>query len=433
MKIVHLCESDVAGGAARAAFRLHTALTRAGTDSSMVVGRKVSGDARVRPVVSRVGKKIQERLDRLPRRLLRTTNETHMSPAWIGSRAPTLVNRLAPDLVHLHWIGKGFLRPEQIPQLRAPLVWSLHDMWAFSGAEHYVGACTRYRDGYRRDNRPSFERGFDLNRWVWQRKQRAWRGLADLTLFPVSEWLAARARESVLFRDRPIEVLHNAIDPVEFQPRDRADARRQLGLPAHIPLLLFGALDATRDRRKGFDLLLAALRELRGATLSFELVVFGNSVGAMRGDHAGLKTHYLGEISEAGQLAQVYSACDVVVVPSREEAFGQTALEALACGTPVVAFRVGGLPEVVVHGTSGYLATPADACDLAAGIHELLRAAGTDRGRQLAGAGRAQVEQRFTLEIQAARCRKLYAGILDRTAPAGAAVQALPDPALALP
>lgn len=412
VKVVHLCESDGGGGAALAAFRLHGALKSHRIDSSMLVGRKVSGDEKVASVVSPVKKHLLERLDRLPCKLLRTTNLTHLSPGWIGTSACKRANRLRPDLVHLHWLGKGFVQIEQLPLIHAPLLWSLHDMWAFAGGEHYVGNCIRYRDGYHLTNRPEFEKGFDLNRWIWRRKRRGWSSIPHLTLLPVSAWLADRVRESALFRDRPIEILYNALDATVFQAGDRAQARRELGLPAAKPLILFGAVDGTKDARKGFDLLDAALRALRSDGRELELVVFGNGT-APHSPNASFRTHYLGQIYDQARLSTVYRACDAMVVPSREESFGQTAMEALACGTPVASFRVGGLPEIVDHEVSGYLAAPYDVDDLAAGILSLLQSVGTDRGTEMARAARGTIERKFTLEIQAQRCRKIYEAALE--------------------
>jgi glycosyltransferase involved in cell wall biosynthesis len=412
LKVVHLCESDGGGGAALAAFRLHSALKFQQVDSTMLVGRKVSADENVASVVSPLRKKLHERLDRLPRTLLRTSNPTHISPAWIGSSAWRQATQADPDLVHLHWICKGFVGIEQLQKIRAPLLWSLHDMWAIAGGEHYVGDCTRYRDGYAPANRPAFERGFDLNRWIWLRKRHAWSSIPHLTLLPVSAWLAERARESALFRNRPIEVLHNALDAAVFRPGDRVAARNELGLPPAKPLVLFGAVDGTKDARKGFDLLTAALRTLRSDGQQLELVVFGNGP-AQSQPELSFRTHYLGEIHDPVRLVSVYRACDAMVVPSREEAFGQTAMEALACGTPVAAFRVGGLPEIVAHKASGYLAKPFDVGDLAAGILWLLDAMGTPAGAELAGTARRTIEEGFTLEVQARRCRKIYETALE--------------------
>lgn len=416
MKVIHLSHQDQGGGAAVAASRLNRGLRALGVDSAMIVGRKSGADSSVTGCLTPWRTRALKHLDRLPRRFLRTPNQSLISSAWVGSSAWNAANQRRPDIAHLHWVCEGFLRVEAWRRLRAPIAVTLHDMWALAGGEHYVDGCTRYAQGYLAGNRPAGESGFDLNRWVWQRKMTAWSSLAHLTIFAVSRWMADRARASALFRERPIEVLHNGLDAGEFKPQDRLLARARWRLPPRSPLVLYGALEATGDRRKGFDLLAAALAQLRRQTAELELVVFGHApqAGSASRATAGFKTHYLGRIDEPARLASVYAACDVMVVPSREEAFGQTALESLACGTPVAAFRVGGLPDIVEHRTSGFLAEPFDTAELARGIAWILDQRGTPEGRRLAAAGRARVEQNFTLEIQAARCRELYRQMLER-------------------
>ncbi len=415
MRVIHLSHQDRDGGAAVAAWRLHQGLVAGGTESSMLVARKLGNDPAVSALPSGWGARWRKRMDGLPRRFLQTANQGLHSPAWVGAAAGQAVNRARPDLAHLHWINDGFVRAESLPQLAMPVVWSLHDMWAFAGAEHYVDGCQRYAAGYLPDNRPPGESGFDLNRWTWERKRKAWGNWTGLTLFAVSQWMADRARASVLFHDRPIKVLYNGIDERLFRPMDQAAARAAVGLPQHIPLILYGALDATSDRRKGFDLVGDALRQVHHHNDHLALAVFGNSPQAEQEQpaFAGLPTHYLGRIHDPARLAQIYAACDVMVVPSRQEAFGQTALEALACGTPVVAFRVGGLPEIVDHEVSGFLAPPFDTAELARGLVWLAGLRGSPTRARMAEAGRAKVLREFTLAIQARRCQALYGEIAD--------------------
>ncbi len=414
MKVTHLSHQDGKGGAAVATKRLHGGLRAIGVDSAMIVGRKFSADPSVESFLPPLGAKLLKRLDKWPRTFLRTRSQSLISPAWVGAPVWRAVNRRSPDIAHLHWVCDGFLRIEALNRLKAPIAWSLHDMWALGGGEHYVEGCGRYKDGYLAANRPAGESGFDLNRWVWRRKRRAWAAVPEITLFAVSHWLADRARESVLFRERPIEVLHNGLDAQVFKPQGQHAAREALGLPPRIPLVLYGALEATTDKRKGFDLLRDALGHLRARTAGLELVVFGNGpgAGAEGGRSEAFKTHYLGRIDDPSRLSTVYAACNVMVVPSRQESFGQTALEALACGTPVAAFRIGGIPEIVQHLRSGYLAEAFDTAELARGIQWILDRG--DGGRGLAAEGRATVEKKFTLAIQAQRCLELYGQILER-------------------
>jgi len=239
-------------------------------------------------------------------------------------------------------------------------------MWAFCGAEHYTED-HRWRDGYRRDNRPTHESGFDLNRWTWQRKRKHWQ--QPMHIVTPSQWLGDCVRESALMRDWPVSVVANPIDTERWKPLEQSLARELLGLPADLPLLMFGAMGGGRDPRKGFDLLLQALEHLRDdpGAQGMELVVLGQRAPQSL-PNLGFPIHYTGHLHDDLSLRALYSATDVMVLPSRQDNLPSTAVEAHACGTPVVAFNVGGLPDIVEQRQTGYLANPFDTEDLARGI-----------------------------------------------------------------
>jgi glycosyltransferase involved in cell wall biosynthesis len=220
-----------------------------------------------------------------------------------------------------------------------------------------------------------------------------------------SQWLAECARKSKLMQGWPVSVVNNALDTEVWRPVDKAHARALFGLPKDVPLLLFGALGGTADPRKGFDLLLAALENLRGKIDELELVVFGQLAPKELIDF-GFPVRYVGRLHDDLTLAILYSAVDVMVVPSRQEAFGQTASEAHACGTPVVAFDSGGLTDIVKHLQTGYLAMPFDPASLAEGIIWVL----SDRARHasLSVTSRQRALDRFSYPVVAEQYRKIY-------------------------
>jgi len=416
MKVLHISYSDLSGGAARATYRLHTGLRTRGVVSKMLVLDKVSDDPDVIAPTSNLGKgwsKISRYVEALPVKLLKTENHSLISPAWIGSNILKRQTAFEPDIIQLHWIGHELLRVEDISKFRPPIVWRLPDMWAFAGGEHYVQDCTRYQLGYLKNNRPKGEGGFDLNRWVWNRKLRAWKDISNLTIVTPSSWLAKCASSSYLFKDRRVEVIHNGLDPEQYKPIDKPLARELMKLPQDKQLILFGALGATSDRRKGFHLLQPALQCLSQSGLrgneNIEIVVFGSSQPENAID-LGFKSHYLGYLHDDISLALVYSAADVMLVPSIQEGFGQTASESLACGTPVVCFDSTGLKDIVDHQKNGYRAKCFSCEDLANGIAWVLQ--DEQRWQSLSRRAREKVEQEFTLEIQARRYLKLYQEVL---------------------
>lgn len=376
MKVLHVTYS-LDGGAGIACKRLHEALLKSGVDSNVLVARlgarstakKSVAFGNIRLFFNRVQNSL---LYRLSNKLL-DGQPRSISLFRTGLHKP--INAFNPDLVHLHWPCAEMIAIEEIARINAPIVWTLHDMWPFCGAEHYSDS-DRYISGYQKaeirdrhstESEVDVAKGsfVDIDRWVFKRKIRCWNAKLPSIVTP-SNWLAACARQSQLFRHQEVVAIPNCLDLNVFKPMQQEGCRQQLGLPMDKKLVLFGAFTPS-DHRKGGDLLQQSLSRIESPDL--ELVVFGAESGPRI---AGLTTHWLGSFKDEADLAQLYNAVDVITVPSRQEVFGQTASEPLACGVPVVAFDIGGLSDIVDHKTTGYLAKPFDADDLKDGIEYVL-------------------------------------------------------------
>jgi len=393
MIVRHLNYSDISGGAARAAYRLQQGLRRHQIDSLMAVDCKFSDDWSVEGPFGRLDKalaRLRPVVGAACVRLLKTKNAILHSPALLPSRWPKRLANLKSDILHLHWVCGEMISISEIGRLPGPVVWTLHDMWAFCGAEHYTEDF-RWREGYTPQNRPSYESRLDINRWVWERKRNYWK--RPFHIVTPSHWLGRCVRESALMKDWPVTVIPNALNTDVWAPAERSLARRLLGLPEDQPLVLFGAMGGGQNLIKGFDLLRASLAHLREQRSDLRLLVFGQST-PHEPDDLGFPVHYLGHLHDDLTLRILYSAADVMVVPSRQEAFGQTASEAHACGTPVVAFDTCGLPDIVSHRVTGYLARPFDAEDLAMGIEWVL--ADSTRLAELSHNARVEAVARFS-------------------------------------
>ena len=193
-------------------------------------------------------------------------------------------------------------------------------------------------------------------------------------------------------------------------PIDKKIAREKLGLPQEVSLILFGAIRGAADPRKGFDLLRAAIKELSKQEGMSELVIFGQSAPDQPID-LGFPIHYLGHLSNELDMQLAYSAADVLVAPSTQEVFGQTASEAHACACPAVAFEGTGLADIIDHQKTGYLARAGDVQDLAAGISWVLSSASQSNKINLAA--RARAVEKFSYPIVAQQYKSIYSKVLN--------------------
>lgn len=409
VKVLHLSSFDIAGGAARAAYRIHKGLQEVGVHSQMLVQYKRESSRAVEATEDKIVARVRSFFDST---LLKKYPQRHdlFSPQWFPDAIASKVAQINPNIINLNWVCNGFLRIETLAKLNRPLVWTLQDMWPFTGGCHYSQGCDRYKISC--GNCPQLNSGqeLDLSRSVWQRKAKAWKHL-NLTVVAPSEWMAKCVSASSLFQDVRVEVIPFGLDTTVFQPVDQRVARELLNLPQNKQLILFGAIDATGDTRKGFHLLQVALQQLSqsGWQDRVELVVFGASQPDKPID-LGFPIHYLGRLQDDLSLRIVYASADVMIAPSIEEAFGQTASESLACGTPVVVFTNTGLKDIVDHQQNGYVANYCDTQDLAKGIAWVL--ADAERYPGLRRAARQKAEREYAMATQANRYLSLFHEIL---------------------
>jgi len=413
MKILLLSRSDGRGGAFAAVFRLLEGLEKLGASCKMLVAEKTRGHEAViapKTTFAQIIVRLQPHLDKIPLWPYLKRTRTIFSPAVLPDGLSPRVSSHKPDIINLHWVACGFLRVETLMKFRRPIVWTLHDMWPFTGGCHYDEGCGRYRKecgncpqiGSRREN--------DLSNKIWTRKKRSWEGL-DITIVTPSRWLAECAKTSSLFGDRRIEVIPNGLDINIYKPMEKNLVRERLGLPQDKKLILFGAMNASSDRRKGFQFLEPALKKISEDSREYELVIFGSS-RPVNPPEFGLKLHYIGQLHDDVSLAMLYAAADVFVAPSVQDNLPNTVMESIACGTPVVAFNIGGMSDMIEHEKTGYLARPFDTDDLAQGIEWVLE--DDERHKRLCESARAKAVNEYSLDIQAKRYLNLYEEILEK-------------------
>jgi len=412
MKVLIVSTFDIQGGAARAAYRLHKSLLVQDIDSQMLVQNKSGDDFTIIVEDKKSIKyfnKLRPIIDSLPVRFYKNRLKTLFSSSWVGfSNIVDKINKIDPDIVHLHWICGGMIKIEDIARIKAPIVWSLHDMWAFTGGCHYDEGCGDYKNSCGNCKVLGSNKEKDLSRKVFKRKQKTYSQKQNMTIIGLSHWLQVVAKGSSLFNTKKVINLPNPIDTAIFKPFDREKARELWNLPKDKKLILFGAMSATSDSRKGFDELSEAMHKLTDRNVEF--VVFGSSEPKVS-QNFGFNTHYLGQLHDVASLVTLYSAVDVMIVPSLQENLSNAIMESLSCGTPVVCFNIGGNSDMVIHKENGYLAEPFNTTDLANGIEWVLN---TPNYKDLCKNAREKVVKEFDSKIVAKKYIALYNSILSK-------------------
>jgi glycosyltransferase involved in cell wall biosynthesis len=414
MKVVHIINADTRGGAPKAAYSLHKALLSAGIDSRMLVQRKFSNDDKVRSYNSSF---VQTQLtnsrmllDIIQMKLFTKEERGRFSFASIGKDISENPNVKEADVLHLHWINEGYLSLKSLKKLAGlgkPIVWTLHDMWAFTGGCHYSSGCKLYEDiccncPYLKN--PSSK---DLSTRLQQKKSEVYNELKP-HFITCSNWLAKTAKSSSLLKDYNVTAIPNPIDVDVYKPLDKKAIRKKLGLSENKKYILFGTLNINEER-KGFKKLVDALNILfarqENLKADTELLIYGTASG----DETKMlpaKVNSFGRIADTQHLVECYNAADVFVAPSLEDNLPNTVMESLACGVPVVAFNIGGMPDMIEHNLNGYLAEPFSTDDFAEGIKLLLN--DQQNRKKLSAQAREKVLGNYQPFIVAARYQNIY-------------------------
>ena len=411
IRVLSVCASDSSGGAARAAYRIHLAVQEYGIDSRMFVKNKGTSDDRVLSVKDFVPHNALYRAFDWVRNKVKNKWQ-HYQWGKYPNKGPYFMSDLRSadiggalrkidyDILHLHWVNLRFLPLDKLPKDK-PIVWTLHDSWPFCGVCHLPMDCHGYEKAcgccpslWSNDRK-------DLSHRVWKKKQEYYRRL-DLHIVAPSRWLADCARHSSLFGSCDVRVIPNCLDTDGFCPGSREEACARLGLDPGKRHILFGAMNAVEDRNKGFEELVEALKCISPHHLEdTDLVIFGTT--RLVPDRLGaLTVHSLGMLRKQEDIVAAYRAADVTVVPSLSENLSCTVQESLSCGTPAVAFAIGGNGDLIDHQVNGYLACEKDCEDLARGIRWCLAQ------ENLSAPARQKVLDNYTPESVGKRYADLY-------------------------
>lgn len=426
MKVVHLCMQHY-GGAGTSAARLHAGLLAEGLDSRMLVLKRRGDDPRIElmpgagaPVATEGGETLAPGWLAASKRW-----NAHLAGHAVSPELELLSDPFADtpldsldilreaDVLNFHWTaGMADLRGD-VPFLAGrPIVWTMHDMNPFTGGCHYSVGCERYTDACGACHLLGSTDERDVTREYFEIKRAAYAGL-DLTCVTPSRWLGDCLGAGALLGDRPRRVIPYGLPTDVFKPYDRAAVRRELGVPEDAKVVLFGAA-GVHNRRKGLRFLIEALEILAADGHGEDLVL------AMFGEFGGAAPRLpfpvipAGYVTDETQLALLYSMADVYVLPSLEDNLPNVVLESLACGTPVAGFDIGGMPDMIEHRKTGWLAARGDV----RGLADAVRWATAPRAvpGAVARLCRTTVLERYTLGAQARAYAALYDEILARRA-----------------
>jgi glycosyltransferase involved in cell wall biosynthesis len=357
------------GGAAQSGINLHNALLQAGVDSLFFAAEQHRKGGR--GIISFKNGYFKRRvlaiLDQLPLMFYRKRDRRYtFTNNWFPVN--TLIKAIQdekPDIVHLHWIGKGLLRVEHLRRIKVPIVWTMHDNYAFTGGCHLVNNCVNFLSHCGACPYLGSKNEQDLSRRNFNRKKRTF-NKSHLTFIAPSRWMFGLAKESALLTKQNIRHLPNLIDRDLYFPVNKPASKQGFGISSGVKVVLFGAFNSTGDVNKGFSELISALNTVAG-DLNIIVFVFGSEKPEVE-PVSKFPVRYFGYLSDIVSKRFLYSAADVTVVPSKIENLSNVIMESMACATPVVAFNTGGNSDLIDHRINGFLAAKGDINNLAEGI-----------------------------------------------------------------
>lgn len=367
MKVVHLSTTDT-GGAFKGTWRIHESLQRQNIESCILVRSKYN-DSDTVEVMDSWWKKLISKM-RNAFNLLYSKGQV-VSDIY-GAHLTQIPQIADADIIFLHWVN-SFVSAQTVIdllELGKPIVWIMHDMWVFTGGCHCDEECGKYEVGCGQCPLLNSININDITHRNIMKKTKIYSD-SNITFVALSNWELACARKSIALQNCNIIKIPNPLDLNTFCPMEREyylkQKQQMMPFLSQKKVILFGANKAAEDRNKGFKYLIESLKYMDPQ--EYCLICFGGDLTKYKSEMPdNMDMVSLGVILDEHELAVWYNIADVFVAPSLQESFCYTVCEALACGTPVTAFAVGGIVDQVEHMKNGYLVKIKDAYDLAAGI-----------------------------------------------------------------
>lgn len=373
MKIVHLSTTLITANT-----RLHNALLKKNIDSKLIVlGAKKDIPSLIvlnKNIFVKLQYRVNNYLEKIILHFFYPNREKlifSIARFGINHRLNNLLKDA--DIIHLHWINMGFISMNVLKKIintGKPIVWTAHDSWPFTGGCHVRYNCQRFVENCGKCPILNSKHNNDITSMLLSKKQKIFNN-ANITMVAPSSWMLDNIKKSKLFENSDSLRIINPLNIDLFRPIDKIVVRKKLHLDLNKKMLLFGAVNATNTPYKGYNHIIEALEiliklnpEIKN---NMQLCVFGSNK-TETSISLPLETKFFGVINDESELVDLYNSADLFIAPSLEECLGYTIMESLACGTPVVAFNTGGIPDMVKNKENGYLAKHSDSEDLANGI-----------------------------------------------------------------
>ncbi|MEJ6776549.1 MAG: glycosyltransferase [Crocinitomicaceae bacterium] len=387
MKVLHYAYSV---SKQSASYRIHRGLVNNGVQSSLIVAAKSINEKSIikpRSITEKLTALLPLLTELFLKKVFKISEKAYFSinkyQSALQQKWFSYSRSVTRDITHLHWVGNGFVSLLGLSKISGPIVITLHDMWFLTGGCHVNLECHNYQYGCETCPRLGNKiLGRNLTKNHFRNKSKFFQN-GDIEIIVLSSWMQDLALKSPMLKGIKIHLVPNGIDLNVFKPHNITEARLLFNLPKNDSLILFGGISALVDYNKGFDLLERALKSFRGDRGNLKLITFG-SENVELSNIDGIPIINIGVLRDEVSLSALYSAVNLVVVPSRQESFSQISAEAISCGTPVVAFDHSGPRDIINHKENGFLATPYEVQELTDGIEWLLKQDLRESCRQIA-------------------------------------------------
>jgi len=414
LKITHISTSDTNGGAAIAAKRICSSQRQIGLDSKLLVQNNNCMDGNVfstqNTFLNQLFSLFRTAEDEIAIRLFTNQTRGRFTFPFFGTDISKHQAIAEADIINFHWINGGFLSLNSInklAQLNKPIVWTLHDMWAFTGGCHYNVDCKKYLTECKNCPSLKFQSATDFSNKIFKQKIDLFSKM-NLNIVTCSKWLADEAKKSFLFKEKNIVSIPNPIDTELYKPFDKNEARKNFNLLSDELVFVAGAMNL-KDERKGFTYLIDAINILVNQNKldkdKTTLFIFGR-IDENIVSKIPIKVFQTGRITNTDEIVKAYNCANLYLAPSLQDNLPNTVIEALACAIPVVAFNTGGLPDMVDHLQNGYLAQLKSSSDLANGIYYCIK--DKENTQKLSDNARKKVLSSFTPEKVANMYKGFY-------------------------